>query len=60
MTTLISGGQIVDPVRGVIESRDILIDRGKISRILPRGGLKETGPQLDIMNIQGKIVVPGK
>ena len=59
MTTLISGGQVVDPVRGVIESRDILIDRGKISRIFPRGGLKETGPQLDIMNIQGKIVVPG-
>ena len=59
MTMLIRGGDLVDPVKESVEKRDILIEDGKISRILPPGRLKDTGSQMRIIDVSGKVVVPG-
>ena len=56
---LIRGGDLVDPVKESVEKRDILIEDGKISRILPPGRLKDTGSQMRIIDVSGKVVVPG-
>jgi dihydroorotase len=59
VTTLIRGGNVVDPVRESVEKLDIIIEEGKISEILPSGKLRETGPQTVIIDASGKIVLPG-
>ncbi len=59
MTTLIRGGNVVDPVRESVEKLDIIIEEGKISEILPSGKLRETGPQTVVIDASGKIVLPG-
>jgi dihydroorotase len=55
----IRNGKIVDPAKGVVEKRDIILERGKISRILPRGKFREKGPKLRTVDASGKIIVPG-
>ena len=59
MITWIRSGVVVDPVRGVQEELDVIIDRGKIKRILPWNEFNEKGPQLRIIDASGKLVVPG-
>jgi dihydroorotase len=59
VTTLIRGGNVVDPVRESLEKLDIIIDEGKISEILPSGKFRETGSQMVIIDASGKIVLPG-
>lgn len=59
MTTWLKDGQIVDPVKGVVERLDLIVDNGMISRILPRGQFKEKGPQLRIINVSDKMILPG-
>jgi dihydroorotase len=57
--TLIRGGDVVDPVKEIVERLDIIIDEGKISDILPSGKFRETGPQTAVIDASGKIVLPG-
>jgi dihydroorotase len=57
--TLIRGGDVVDPVKEIVERLDIIIDEGKISDILPSGKFRETGPQIAVIDASGKIVLPG-
>jgi len=57
--TLIKGGDVVDPVREVVERLDIVIEEGRISEILPSGEIKKTGPQTAVIDASGKIVLPG-
>jgi dihydroorotase len=59
VTTLIRGGNVVDPVRESVEKLDIIIEEGKISEILPSGKLTEIGPQTVVIDASGKIVLPG-
>ena len=59
MTIWIRGGKIVDSARGVMQKRDIVVKRGRISRILKAGAFKEKGPKLRTINASGKIIVPG-
>ena len=59
MKTLIKGGDVVDPVREVVERLDIVIEEGRISEILPSGEIKKTGPQTTIIDASGKAVLPG-
>jgi dihydroorotase len=59
MPTWIKDGEVVDPVIGVVEKRDIIVERGRIGKILPSGAFREQGPQLRIINASGKIIVPG-
>ena len=59
MATWIKDGELVDPVKGVVEMRDIVVERGKITKIIPAGKFKEKGPRLSVINASGKIIVPG-
>lgn len=59
MITWIQSGVVVDPARGVQEKLDLIIERGKIKKILPWGEFREKGPQMRIINASDKLVVPG-
>jgi dihydroorotase len=59
MAMWVKDGLLVDPVRGVAEERDLIIEGGRVERILPRGELKDPGPRLKIIDASGKVVVPG-
>jgi dihydroorotase len=59
VTIWIRGGKIIDSARGVMQKRDIVVERGRISRILKAGAFKEKGPKLRTINASGKIIVPG-
>lgn len=65
MTLLLKGGRVVDPSRKMDETGDLLIENGKITG--SGRGLQETGkgrgkgapPGMEILDLRGKIVVPG-
>jgi dihydroorotase len=59
VTTWIKGGKVVDPVKGRVENADLIIDRGRIERILPWGAFKENGPSLEVVEASGWLVAPG-
>ncbi len=59
MTILISGGDVVDPEKGEVRKKDILVEAGKISGIFSPGEFVKTESQLRIIDVSGKIVVPG-
>jgi dihydroorotase len=59
VTIWIRDGKIVDPVRGVMQKRDIIVERGRISRIVKGGAFKEEGPKLRTIDALRKIIVPG-
>jgi dihydroorotase len=51
---------VVDPVRGVVERADVIVDKGKITKILPadafEGGRSEG---VEIIEASGKLIAPG-
>ena len=59
MSIWIKGGDLVDPERGVIEQSDLIVERGIIAKILPRGTFRDAGPRLRVIDASGKHVVPG-
>ena len=59
MTTWVKGGRVVDPVKGKVENADLIIDRGRVERILPWGAYKESGPGLEVIEASGLLVAPG-
>ncbi|MFC1862349.1 dihydroorotase [Thermodesulfobacteriota bacterium] len=59
MPIWIKDGDVVDPVRGVVQRLDIIIEHGHVKRIMPQGLFKEQGTRLRIVDASGKIVVPG-
>ena len=59
MTILIRGGDLVDPEKGLLEKQDIIIEGGRISRILPSGAFTESGPGISIIDASGRLIIPG-
>jgi dihydroorotase len=59
VTTWVKGAKVVDPVKGRVENADLIIDRGRIERILPWGAFKENGPGLEVVDGSGWLVAPG-
>ncbi len=59
MTTWIRSGSVIDPLKGVVEKTDLIIEKGKIARMLPRDEFKEQGPQINIIDASGRFIVPG-
>jgi dihydroorotase len=59
VTILIKGGDIVDPLKGIIKNHDIIIEHERISKILPSGSLTETGSQVTVIDGSGKLIIPG-
>ena len=50
---------VIDPVKRVQSKLDLIIERGKIKKILPWGEFREKGPQVKIINASDRLVVPG-
>ena len=59
MSTWIRGGELVDPEKGILEQSDIIIERGRVSRILPHGVFKGQDARLKVIDASGRLVVPG-
>ncbi len=53
------GGTIVDPARNLVQEADLVVEAGRISRILPPGRLQGMSESTEIIDVQGKWVVPG-
>jgi dihydroorotase len=56
---LIRGGDLVDPVRDSVEKLDVIIEEGKVSKIIPFDKNMKVGPHDLLIDASGKIVVPG-
>ena len=60
---LLKGGRVIDPIQGIDDIMDILIEDGRIKKIgknLPRGGQKDQkGNTADTVDLQGLAAVPG-
>ncbi len=59
MTTLIKGGEVVNPHSGTVEEEDLLIENGKVSSILPKGVQGSTSAVSTTIDASGKVIVPG-
>lgn len=59
MMILLKGGDLVDPLKGVIVKQDIIIEGERILKILPSGVFTETGPRISVMDVSGKLIIPG-
>ncbi len=59
MIKWIKSGDIVDPVNGTVERGDLLVERGKITAIKPGGTLDDPGPDVAVIDAEGKLVIPG-
>ncbi len=59
MSIWIKGGEVLGPQQGVLEKRDIIVERGKISRILPHGVFNEPKARVKIIDASGRLIVPG-
>lgn len=59
MSIWIRGGNLVDPVNKTVEPRDVIVEGGKISKILPPGVFREEGPRIRRIEASGKLVAPG-
>ena len=56
MVTWIKGGDVVDPVKGVVEKTDVIIEKGKVAKILPPGVFKDKIPKMRTINAFNKLV----
>ncbi len=59
MVTWIRNGELVDPVKGIVKKADLIIEKGKISKILSRGTFKDKGPRLKTIDASDKLIIPG-
>jgi len=57
--TLIKNGKVVDPVKGVIKRADLLIEKGKITKILSHGQFKADVSRLKTIDAAKKLIIPG-
>ncbi|MEA1936360.1 MAG: dihydroorotase [Thermodesulfobacteriota bacterium] len=60
MNILLKGGRIIDPSQNIDEKTDILVEEGKIAQIgqdIYKSTETDSAPK--ILNLEGKIVVPG-
>jgi len=59
VTLWIRGGDLVDPIKGYIEKQDIIIEDGRISRILPSGVFSEKADRITVIEASGRLIIPG-
>jgi dihydroorotase len=57
--TWIKGGDVVDPEKGSVDKLDLIIEKGRISRILPNGASKDQETGVRVVEATGKLVIPG-
>ena len=49
MATWIKGGDLVDPDKGILKGHDLILERGKIARVLPSGVFSGEGEKIRIL-----------
>ena len=59
MATWIKGGKVVDPRTGSARKQDVIVERGRIRKILRAGAFREEGPRLKVIEAKGMLVTPG-
>jgi dihydroorotase len=59
VTVWIKNGELVDPVQGLVVKRDLIVDGGRIARILPHGLFSASGEGITPVDASGKLVLPG-
>jgi len=59
MKLLIANGRVVDPADKIDSVNDILIENGKVIRIAPRIRTSGKKSNVKIINVRGKVVMPG-
>ena len=59
MITWVKGGVLIDPLKKTREESDLIIEKGKIVRLLPRGEFSEKGPGIKVIDVRDRLVVPG-
>jgi dihydroorotase len=59
VTIWIKGGEVVDPARGTVKKSDILVERGRVVKVMPPESLKEGTKGLRIVDASDKLIVPG-
>jgi len=59
MITWIRGGRLVDPLKGTVQGRDVVIEGGKISALLPEGVFDPQGAEVRTIEAAGQLIVPG-
>jgi len=59
VATWIKNGEVVDPVKGVVEKLDLIIERKRIAKMLPPDTFRDKGPQLMVIDASNKCIIPG-
>ncbi len=59
MIIAIKGGEVVNPRKGTVEEKDLIIENGKVARILPKGASGEMPSAKETIDAGGKVIVPG-
>jgi len=57
--TWIKDGEMVDPVNGTVEKVDLIIEKGRVSKILPHGAFRDKDIQITIIPASKKLIIPG-
>lgn len=57
MKLLIANGYVVDPQQGINTGRDLLIENGRVVRVLERG--EEAPRDIELLDATGLVVAPG-
>ena len=59
MITWIKNGELVDPVKGAVEKVDLIIEKGRVAKILPHEAFNDKGMQINVIYASNKLIVPG-
>ncbi|MCK4791128.1 MAG: dihydroorotase [Desulfobacteraceae bacterium] len=57
--TWIKNGELVDPVKGAVEKVDLIIEKGRVAKILPHEAFNDKGMQINVIYASNKLIVPG-
>lgn len=59
MRTWIKDGEMVDPVEGVVKKVDLIIEKGRISKIVPHKTFRDKDVRIDVISGSNRLIVPG-
>ena len=59
MAIWIKGGRVIDPRKGTIRRRDVVVEKGRIRHVVPSGAFQGEGTRLKVIEAAERLVVPG-
>jgi len=59
VTVWIKGGTVVDPEKGTAENLDVIVEAGRVARILPPGEFANGKSGVTVVDASEKLVLPG-